>query len=148
MQNYRRTIFSWSLVVYGDSSVIIWGGQWGATGSHVTGSDDSHMTGTGSMLCACATGNGAISILLGPFHRKWVSHVTETVRKRPWPEVCSAHARIFTSSFFLSSSTKCNTVVQVPWLPEVTKGHVIPSEFPWCAISALVGPFDRKWRHP
>jgi hypothetical protein len=43
-------------------------------------------------------------------------------------------------------------VVQVPWLPEVTKGHVIPSGFPWmcecatgsCAISALVGPFHRK----
>ena len=30
------------------------------------------------------------------------------------PEVCSAHARP------LVFSTKCNTVVQVPWLPEVT----------------------------
>ena len=38
-------------------------------------------------------------------------------------------------------------VVQVPWLPEVTKGHVTTSGFPWVcapAISALVGPFDRK----
>jgi hypothetical protein len=29
----------------------------------------------------------------------------------------------------LSSSRKCNTVVEVPWLPEVTKGHVTPSGF-------------------
>ena len=47
---------------------------------------------------------------------------------------------------------KCNTVVQVPVLPEVNEGHVTHSGFPWvcacatgiCAISAIVGPFDRK----
>ena len=43
-------------------------------------------------------------------------------------------------------------VVQATWLPEVTKGLVTPSGFPWVcacvtrswATSALVGPFDRK----
>jgi hypothetical protein len=29
--------------------------MWGATGSHVTGSDVSHVN--GSMFCACATGS-------------------------------------------------------------------------------------------
>jgi hypothetical protein len=29
-------------------------------------------------------------------------------------------------------------VVQVPWLPEVTQGHVTPS------VSTLLGPFDLK----
>jgi hypothetical protein len=56
---------------------------------------------------------------------------------------------------YYGSSTKCNTVVKVSWLPEVTEGHVTPSGLPWvcacatgcCAISVLVGPFDRKWRH-
>ena len=46
-------------------------------------------------------------------------------------------------------------VVQVTSLPEVSKGHVSPSGFPWvctwasgsCEMSSLVGPFDRKWRY-
>jgi hypothetical protein len=56
-----------------------------------------------------------------------------------------------------SSSTKCSTVVQVPWLPEVIEGHechVTLKEWKGCAcatgscaISALVGPFHWKWRH-
>jgi hypothetical protein len=45
-------------------------------------------------------------------------------------------------------------VVQVPCLLEVTESHVSPSGFPWvcagatrsCAIFALAGPFDRKWK--
>ena len=28
--------------------------------------------------------------------------------------------------YYYSSSTQCSTVVQVPWLPEVTEGHVTP----------------------
>ena len=31
---------------------------------------------SGSIFCACATRSGAISALLGPFDRKWQSHVT------------------------------------------------------------------------
>jgi hypothetical protein len=31
------------------------------------------------------------------------------------------------------TSTKCSTVVQVPWLPEVTKGHVTPKDVEGCA---------------
>ena len=60
-----------------------------------------------------------------------------------WPEVCSVHARLF--SYY---SSKCNTVIQVPWLPEVTEGHVTPLGFPrvcacaTCTISApYSGPF-------
>ena len=81
-----------------------------------------------------------------------------------WPEVCSAHAQIhhpyLSPAFFFGFPHFFLTivvvqVVQVPWLPEVTKGHVNPSGFPSvcafatgsCAISALVGPFDRKWRY-
>ena len=33
-------------------------------------------------------------------------------------------------SSYYNSSTKCSTVVEVPWLPEVNKGHVTPSGFP------------------
>ena len=65
-----------------------------------------------------------------------------------WPEVYSVHARLF--SYY---SSKCNTVIQVPWLPEVTEGHVTPLGFPrvcacaTCTISTpIVGPFVRKWR--
>jgi hypothetical protein len=88
----------------------------GATGSHVTGSD--------------VTGRG-------PDRNRVM-------------EVCSAHAQPFPTFFSChSSSTKCNKVVQVPWLPEVTRPR---REFPCVftcatggsAISALVGPFDRK----
>ena len=80
-----------------------------------------------------------------------------------WPEValtgtgsyCVRMPGFSTVFFYYSSSTKCNTVVQVPVLPEVNEGHVTHSGFPWvcacatgiCAISAIVGPFDRKWRY-
>ena len=85
----------------------------------------------------------------GAVRRRYRKSVTERDPDRKWPEVCSAHARIFPALFsYYSSSTKYNTVVQVPWLPEVTEGHVSP----WvctcatgsCTISALMGPFDRK----
>jgi hypothetical protein len=68
---------------------------------------------SGSRFCACATGSWAISALVGPFNRKWQSHVTGRgpVRKWPWPEEGSAHARLFPRAFFL---------VVVTWLPKVT----------------------------
>jgi uncharacterized membrane protein len=55
----------------GTDKVIFVGEQWGATGSHITANDDtgSHVTGAGSMLCACATESFAI-FLVGPFHQK------------------------------------------------------------------------------
>jgi hypothetical protein len=89
-------------------------------------------------------------------YRKWRD------RKRPWPEMTSVtwpeealtgtesdRVRMcnrYNLSYYYSSSTKCSTVLQAPWLPKC---------FPWvcacpsgsCAISALVGPFDRKWRY-
>ena len=56
---------------------------------------------SGSMFRACATGSRAISALVGPFDRKWQSHVTGRghVRKWPWPEVGSAHSRLFPALF-------------------------------------------------
>ena len=74
---------------------------------------------SGSMFCASATGSCAISALVGPLDRKWQSRD----RKRSWPEVCSAHARLFPPRFFLSSSTV------VPWLPDVTEDHLTPFGF-------------------
>ena len=54
-----------------------------------------------------------------------------------------------------SSSTKCSTVVQIPWLLEVTKGHVIPKGVPLGVRMrnrklrhiCPSGAFHRKWRH-
>ena len=54
--------------------------------------------------------------------------------------------------YYYSSSTTCSTVVQVPWLPEVTERVTLPRRdgrmyacaTESCAISSLVGPFDRK----
>ena len=62
------------------------------------------------------------------------SHVTgrDPVRKRSWPEVCSAHAR-FSPRFFLSS----NTVVT--WLPDVIKGHLTPCVCA-CATGSCTSP--------
>ena len=41
------------------------------------------------------------------------------------------HAQPFPAFFsYYSSSTKCSTVVQVPWLPEVTEGHVTQKGIP------------------
>ena len=45
------------------------------------------------------------------------SHVTGRV---PEPEVIAC----------ASATGTCSTVVQVPWLPEVTEGHVTPKEVP------------------
>jgi hypothetical protein len=55
------------------------------------------VTMSGSMFCACATGNCAISALVGPFDRKWRQ---SRDRKRPCPEVILTgsrfcHARLF-----------------------------------------------------
>jgi hypothetical protein len=75
------------------------------------GSDVSHVTGSrviralsGSMACACATRSCAISALVAPFDRKWRESRDRKMpyRKQPWPEVCSAHARIFPAFFFLT----------------------------------------------
>ena len=77
----------------------------------------------GSMFCACATVSCAISVLVGAF----------------WPEVTSVMCpegvlsrSDLTGSMFcacprfcLSNITKCSTVV--PWLPNVTEGHVTPT---------------------
>ena len=107
---------------------------WGATGSHVAGSDVSHVP--GSMFCAYATVSCAISAIVGLFDRKWQSHVTgrDPVRKRPCPEVCYSHARLFSAFFSLEVVT---------WLPDVTKGHLTHSGFHWvCARS------DRRSRDP
>jgi hypothetical protein len=124
-------------VVYGYSSVSIWGVLWGGateshvtgsymSGSYVTGSDVSHVTESkhqsgalsGSMFCACATESCAIFAPVGLFDRKWRK---SRDRKKLWPEVGSAHARIFPRAFLL---------VVVPWRPDATKGHLTPFGVP------------------
>ena len=73
------------------------------------------------------------------------SHVTERDRNYVLRMPGSAFLLFF---FYYSSSI----VVQVPWLPEVTEGHVTPFVVPLgvrmrnrsCTISALVGSFHRK----
>ena len=52
-----------------------------------------------------------------------VSHVTRSHRNRK----SRKYAWLFPALFsYYSNSTKCSTVVQVPRLPKVTKGHVTP----------------------
>ena len=102
-------------------------------------------------------------------YRKW-GHRKSRDRKRSWLEVTAsgldpevtkwsrAHVRKWIPTLFsYYSSTKCSTVVQIPGLPEVTKGQVTPKEVPlvWfhacgtgsCPIFTLLGSFHRKWRH-
>jgi hypothetical protein len=43
---------------------------------------------------------------------------------------CATNPALFS---YYSNSTKCSTVVQVAWLPEVTKSHVTPSDSPGLA---------------
>ena len=75
-------------------------------------------------------------------YRKW-GHRKSRDRKRSWLEVTAsgldpevtkwsrAHARKWIPTLFsYYSSTKCSTVVQIPGLPEVTKGQVTPKEVP------------------
>ena len=78
----------------------------GATGRNVTGCDVSHLTGSDVRH---VTGSHVSGV--GP-DRNYVLRVPG-----------SAFRRFF--SYYSSS-----TVVQVPWLPEVAEGHVIPSGFP------------------
>jgi hypothetical protein len=82
-------------------------------------------------------------------HLRWWSY--RKWRHRKWRHVSMFCAcPDFSPRFFLLT-----IVVQATWLPEVTKGLVTPSGFPWVcacvtrswATSALVGPFDRKWRY-
>jgi len=90
----------WVIVVYGYGQTRICGGgarwcyrksrdrrwrqsrerRWRDRKWPLTGSDVSHMSGTGSMFCACTTGSCAIS---ASFDRKWRQ---SRDRKRPWPE--------------------------------------------------------------
>jgi hypothetical protein len=105
----------WKSNISGDVTKVWWGAMRSNRKSHDRKWHQSRdrkrpcpeVTLTGSMLCAaCATGSSAISTLVGPFDRKWQSHVTGrgSVRKCPWPEVCSAHARLFPAFIFLSSN--------------------------------------------
>ena len=100
---------------------------------------------SGSMFCASATGSCAISALVGPLDRKWQSRD----RKRSWPEVCSAHARLFPPAFFFlvvvqlyhgyrmwpkitwppsGFSWVCACTTGSCATPVMTEGHVTPLE--------------------
>jgi hypothetical protein len=137
----------------GTDKVVFEGEQWGATGSDMTGSDVSHVT------------RSDVSHVT----RSDVSHVTgrDPVRKytmrmrnrklyhvRPsrvfWPEVTKSRDRKGTCpEVALTGSRFCACpafsgaffLVVVPWLPDVTKGHLTPSEFPWvCATRSCATP--------
>jgi hypothetical protein len=79
--------------------------------------------------------------------RKWRDRKWRRSHDRKWSH---AHAQLV--HFVL---LPCSTVVQVPWLLEVTErvtlprrdGRVCAFATESCAISALVGPFDWKWRY-
>jgi hypothetical protein len=91
----------------------------------------------GSMFCACATGCWAISALVETFDRKW-----RQLRdwKRPCPEVALTGSRFCACPAFLP---RFFPLVVVTWLPEVTEGHLTPSEFPWvcvCATGSCASP--------
>ena len=120
-------------VVYGYSSVSIWGGavrrcnrkwrdrKWCDLKLRDRKSRQSGAL-AGSMFCACATGSGAISVLIGPFDRKWRK---SRDRKKPCPEVALTGNRFcacpsFSRAFFF---------VVVPWLPWL-------SGFPWVCRSS------------
>jgi hypothetical protein len=131
----------------GTAQLAFAGEQGGATGSD------------GSVFCACATGSCAISALVRPFDQKW-RQITCPVRKYVlrscaisalvgafWPEVTS----VTWPEMALSGSMFCACpipphiffLVVVPWLPDVTEGHLIPSGFPWmcaCATGSCATP--------
>ena len=141
--------------------LVLNGNSWshiceGATGrlvieSYVTGSDVSHVTGSGPdrkyamrmrnrKLCNIRTS--------GPFHRKWRQSrdFRSRDRKRSCPEAVRkwscAHAQQV--HFVL---LRVVVQVQVSWLP-VTEGHVTPKGWTGVRlrnrISAPVGSFHRK----
>jgi hypothetical protein len=83
------------------------------------------MSGTGSMICACATGSFAIP-LMGPFHRKW----------RQWSEVIVCACA--TGTFCINT----RVVVQVHGYRRGGRMCACPTGS--CAIPPLVGPFHRK----
>jgi hypothetical protein len=68
----------------------------------LTGSDVSHMTGSD------VTG----------------SHVTGRGPHETGSD-CMRMCNLYSLYYYYSSSTKCSTVVQVPWLPEMTEDHVM-----------------------
>jgi hypothetical protein len=144
----------------------------GATGSHVIGSDVSHVTGSdisqrklrhirpsgafwsevtlvtwpenalsgrGTVRkCVLRTPGFSPRFFLYSSNMATEGHLTPSwsgpVQKWPWPEVGSAHARLFPAFVFLLVAT---------WVPDVTKGHLTPSEFPWvcaCATRSCVTP--------
>ena len=93
---------------------------------------------------ACVTGNDVTGSGTDRNEVTW-SHVTgsDVITGSMICACPEVHHAFFS---YYSSSTKCSNVVQVPWLPEVTEGHVNPLGFPWvcacttgsCAISSLV----------
>ena len=110
--------------------------QWGATGSDETGSD--------------VTGSG--------LDRKWCQSRDRKGRELRWRHNRKYVLRMrnrYILYYYYISSTKCSTVLQVPWLPDVMEVTWPRRCFPWahacttgsCAISVLVGLFDRKWHH-
>ena len=97
-----------------------------------------------------------------PHLPRWCEVVLPEVTSVTWPEVMSPEtpspeailtgsdrAQQFPAVFSYYSSTKCVIAHdrQVPEVPQRRFPCVCACASGSCAISALVGPFDRKWRH-
>jgi len=62
-------------------------------------------------------------------YRKWRQSCDRKWRDPKWRQSRKYVLRMrnrYIWYYYYSSSTKCSTVVQVPWLPGVTEGHVTP----------------------
>jgi hypothetical protein len=105
-----------------------------ATGSHVTGSDVTEVTSvTWPVQKNVLRMRNRKLCNIRPSGAFWPEVTKSRDRKRSYPEAALTGSMFctcpfFPPRFFLSSSTI------VTWLPNVTKGHLTPSGFPWvCA---------------
>jgi hypothetical protein len=137
----------------GTDKVVFAEERWGATGSHVTGShvtgshvtgsDVSHVTGSDTSHVPCR--KYVLRMCIRKLHNIrlsvafWPEVTKSRDRKRPCPEALLTGSRfcacpVFPRVFFS---------VVVTWLPDVAKGHLTPSGFPWvcaCATGSCATP--------
>ena len=106
----------------------------------------------------------SLQLLIQKIPRHWKAVIIDSSKK----DINNKNILKLKSSTYHNNFVLSRVVVQVPWVPEVTECHVTPSGFPWvcvcstgscaisalcngvcmrngsCAVSAHVGPFDRK----
>ena len=102
--------------------VVLWGG---ATGSDVTGSDISHVTGSDPVRKYNMRMRYRKSCHIRPSGAFWSEVTKSRDWKRPCPEVALTGSRFFACPAFSCAFL----LVVVTGLPNVTQGHLIPSGF-------------------